>query len=208
MNRCYNCRMPLLIDGYNLLNVTGITGRGSDLTALHRARTGLLQFLASSLEPALRFQTTIVFDAAGAPPGLPQMFAHDGITVHFARDSDADAMIEDLIAVNHTPRKLIVVSSDHRIQRAARRRRATAVDSDRWYAELWAARHRRGESPRELPLKPGDKLSESEVTYWIKQFDDPTPSEPKPNSKKRRVDDIEFDNPFPPGYAEDVLDEE
>ena len=46
------------------------------------------------------------------------MFVHDGITVHFARDSDADAMIEDLIAAHHTPRTLTVVSSDHRIQRA------------------------------------------------------------------------------------------
>ena len=33
--------MPLLIDGYNLLNVTGITGRGNDLTALHRSRPRL-----------------------------------------------------------------------------------------------------------------------------------------------------------------------
>jgi hypothetical protein len=199
--------MPLLIDGYNLLNVTGITGRGSDLTALHRARTGLLQFLASSIEPAERAHTTIVFDAAGAPPGLPQSFLHEGITVHFARDSDADAMIEDLIAAHHAPRTLTVVSSDHRIQRAARRRRATAIDSDRWYAELWAARHRRREAPRELPLKPADKLSEGEINYWLKQFDEAAPSEPKSISKSNAADS-ELDNPFPPGYAEDLLDDE
>jgi predicted RNA-binding protein with PIN domain len=198
--------MPLLIDGYNLLNVTGITGRGNDLTALHRARRGLLQFLAASIEPAERAQTTIVFDAAGAPPGLPPTFVHDGITVHFARDSDADAMIEELIAAHHTPRTLTVVSSDHRIQRAARRRKATAIDSDRWYAELWATRRRRGETPRELPLKPGDKLSEDEVSYWINQFDQATPAEPKSHSKKATADN-ELDNPFPPGYAEDLFDE-
>jgi predicted RNA-binding protein with PIN domain len=198
--------MPLLIDGYNLLHVTGITGRGTDLTPLHRSREGLLQFLAASIEPALRAQTTIVFDAAGAPPGLPQTLTHDGMTVHFARDSDADAMIEELVAAHHTPRTLTVVSSDHRIQRAARRRRATAIDSDRWYAELWAARHRRGESPRELPLKPGDKLSEGEVSYWIKQFDEVTPAEPKSKSGKQPPND-DFENPFPPGYAEDLLDE-
>jgi uncharacterized protein len=205
--------MPLLIDGYNLLHVTGITGRGNELTELHRSREALLRFLAASIEPDLRAQTTIVFDAAGAPPGLPQTFAHDGITVHFARDSDADAMIEDLIAGHHTPRTLIVVSSDHRLQRAARRRRATAIDSDRWYAELWAARNRRSESPRELPLKPGDKLSEGEVSYWIKQFEESTPAEAKSNSNKKAATDKEhasddIENPFPPGYAEDLLDEE
>jgi predicted RNA-binding protein with PIN domain len=198
--------MPLLIDGYNLLHVTGITGRGTDLTALHRARTGLLQFLAGSLEPAVRAQTTIVFDAAGAPPGLPQTVTHDGITVHFARDSDADAMIEDIVAAHHTPRTLTVVSSDHRVQRAARRRKATAVDSDRWYAELCADRRRRGELTQELPLKPGDNLSEGEVSYWIKQFDEATPPEPKSSPKKSAADNV-LDNPFPPGYAEDLLDE-
>ena len=58
-----------------------------------------------------------------------------------------------------------------------------------------------------MPLKPGDQLSEGEVNYWIKQFDDATTAEPKSNSKKG-ADNVEFDNPFPPGYAEDLLDEE
>src|SRR3990172_4944849 len=133
--------MPLLIDGYNLLHVSGIFGQGSALTELHRSREALLAFLATSIGPAERPHTTIVFDAAGAPPGLPQTLLHDGITVHFARDyADADAMLEDLIAACDTPRSLTVVSSDHRVQRAARRRRAKAVDSERWFAELCAER--------------------------------------------------------------------
>ena len=69
-------------------------------------------------------QTTIVFDAKQAPPGLPHQLDHGGITVIFARGyDDADELIEELIASNSTPRRLTVVSSDHRIQRAARRRR-------------------------------------------------------------------------------------
>jgi uncharacterized protein len=65
---CYTSYMPLLIDGYNLLHVTGIFGRGNDLTALHRSREAMLRFLADAIEAGQRRYTTIVFDAAGAPP--------------------------------------------------------------------------------------------------------------------------------------------
>ena len=132
--------MPLLIDGYNLLHVSGVFGTGTALTELHRSREALLAFLAAALAPAERAQTTIVFDAASAPPGLPQSFLHDGVRVEFAREpGNADAMLEKLIAAHDAPRKLIVVSGDHRVQRAARRRRAQAIDSDRWWAELCAS---------------------------------------------------------------------
>lgn len=195
--------MSLLIDGYNLLNVTGIVGRGKDFTALHRSREALLAFLAASIAPAERAHTTIVFDAAGAPPGLPRTIDHAGMTVHFARDyADADAMMEDLIAADQTPRALVVVSSDHRVQRAARRRRAQAIDSDRWYAELWAARHRRESPATESPQKPTGRLSREEVAYWTRQFTSPAGGE-SPAGPSGMADDLE--NPFPPGYGEDLL---
>lgn len=205
--------MPLLIDGYNLLHVTGIVGRGNELTELHRSREALLEFLAQSLDPTDRKHTTIVFDAAGAPPGLPRSIVHSEMTVHFARDyADADAMLEDLIAAHETPRALIVVSSDHRVQRAARRRRATAIDSDRWYAELWAARHRRERPSAELPQKPTGRPTADEVAYWTKQFEMPnseaTPTQRKSGKNQKRppvADDLA--NPFPPGYGDDLLEE-
>jgi uncharacterized protein len=197
--------MPLLIDGYNLLHVTGIVGQGKNLTELHRSREALLHFLAESIEPAERSHTTIVFDASGAPPGLPPTVVHDGMTVHFARDyADADAMLEELIVAHDTPRSLVVVSSDHRVQRAAKRRKAHAVDSDRWYHDLWAARHRRDASPLEVPQKPTGKLSPGEVEYWTKQFDE---AAPEPRGKKKSREDDDLKNPFPEGYGEDLLDE-
>jgi uncharacterized protein len=197
--------MALLIDGYNLLHVTGIFGRGNDLTALHRAREGLLRFLAASIEPAERAHTTIVFDAAGAPPGLPKTLAHDGITVHFARDyADADTMLEDLIAAHDSPRSLVVVSSDHRVQRAARRRRAKPIDSDRWYAELQAARAGRTTPPASAPQKPTGVLTDEEVAYWMGEFSQPPNDRAKPPDSSLPATDAE--NPFPDGYAEDLLD--
>src|SRR4051812_39323189 len=117
--------MALLIDGYNLLNVTGIFAGEGPGTELHRARLAFLNYLASSFTKRQRTGTTIVFDAAGAPPGLPHTINHDGMTIHFARrHSNADEMIEELLEEWKSPRSLVVVSSDHRVQRAARHRGA------------------------------------------------------------------------------------
>ncbi len=53
--------MPLLIDGYNLLNATGIVGRGGP-SSLGRSRLALLNFLAGSNRPAgVLAHTTAVF---------------------------------------------------------------------------------------------------------------------------------------------------
>jgi uncharacterized protein len=206
--------MPLLIDGYNLLHVSGVFGTGTALTELHRSREALLAFLAAALEPAQRKHSTIVFDAAGAPPGLPDTFAYQGITVRFAREpGNADAMLEDLIAEHRSPRTLVVVSGDHRVQRAARRRRAKAIDSDRWWAELCAERRRRGSETPQLPQKPtAVNLSEGEVDYWVRQFADAPqeipqlPSKP-PKSQRPTDHQPSLDNPFPPGYGEDLAEE-
>ena len=114
---------------------------GAGPGGLERSRLALLNFLAESLEPAEMPRTTVVFDAREAPPG-PAADAgdHRGLTVRFAaRDDDADTLIEELIRADSAPRRLTVVSSDHRLQRAAHRRRARAVDSDVWYAEVVAA---------------------------------------------------------------------
>ena len=140
--------MPVLIDGYNLLNATGIVGRGVGPGTLERSRLALLNFLAESLDPGELPHTTVVFDAKNAPPGLPRTLEHRGIKVCFApKDKTADEMIEELIRADSAPRRLVVVSSDHEIQRAARRRRAQAVQSEAWYAELVRARWSRRDCP-------------------------------------------------------------
>ncbi len=212
--------MALIIDGYNLLYVTGIVGdvAGAGGT-FQRSREALLNFLATSIPEAERGQTTIVFDAAQAPPGLPRTINHKGMTVRYASDyTDADALIEQLIGETHVPKSLVVVSSDHRIQRAARRRRAAFDDSDRWYSELW---QRRMASQQVAQLdKPVTQLTAAEIEYWVEKFSagDQLPSSPATDQsnddaskhravKKRKKDPAPRDirNPFPPGYGEDLL---
>jgi predicted RNA-binding protein with PIN domain len=197
--------MPLIIDGYNLLHVTGITGRHGDL---HGSREALLRFLAARIDAKERPLTTIVFDAAEAPPGLPRTIAVEGMTVHFASNyEDADALIEELIAASNVPRSLLVVSSDHRIQRAARRRRAQFVDSDVWYAEV-ARRSIRDERP--LTAKPASGLSADEVNYWVTEFaeeENLNASSEQTHKERQAPQDVDLKNPFPPGYGEDLLQE-
>lgn len=223
--------MSLLIDGYNLLNAVGLIGYGSGTSSLERSRVALLNFLADSLDPAEVAATTIVFDAHSPPRGLRQALEYRGLKIRFAvQYEDADSLLEELIQADHAPRRLTVVSSDHRIQRAARRRRARAVDSDVWYGELLHHRHSQvpaatGVTPRVKPTVP---LLEEEVERWLRQFGGESAierliaeqeaelnrpsteaSHDNPSTKEPADDQaVQIDNPFPPGYAEDLLAED
>jgi uncharacterized protein len=215
--------VPVLIDGYNLMNIAGILGRGIGPGSLERSRLALLNFLAESLDPKEIAGTMVVFDASDAPPGLPRVVHHRGLTVHFASQyPDADSLIEELIGKSSAPRRLTVVSSDHRIQRAARRRRAKPMDCDVWYAGVVARRERRRRRKKtESPERPHAALLEEDIAYWIRQFggeealdellreaSPPKPPEPpvvrdgQDLPHKNLPDD--FYNPFPPGYGEDL----
>jgi uncharacterized protein len=163
--------MALVIDGYNLLHASGILPRGVGPGTLERARAALLNFLVESLEADELAKAVVVFDARAAPKGRPRLVTHRGLRVHFAPNpGDADALIEQLILDDHSPRKLIVVSSDHRLQRAARRRRAQSIDSDRWYAEVVQRRVGRQQRADDDASKPAGPLSDHEVARWLSQF--------------------------------------
>ncbi len=162
--------MAILIDGYNLLHAAGIIPRDVGRGTLQRARQALLNWLVSSLEPHQVRETIVVFDAANPPPGRPRQFEHQGLTVLFSTEHEnADAMLEDLIRQSSVPKRLVVVSSDHRVQRAAKRRRAKAIDSDVWYFGLREQQHVEALQP--LPqAKPAAPLSAAEVQHWLDEF--------------------------------------
>lgn len=159
--------MALLIDGYNLLHVTGLIG-----STFEASRAALLNFLAAALDTAERSRTTIVFDAAEAPPGLPSEYTVAGIQVYYARGYEsADALLEELIAAHHTPKKLTVVSSDRRVQRAAKKRKALAVESHAWYHQAADRLQGRRKGKVDLPdVKPDVPLTPGEVAVWMRVF--------------------------------------
>ncbi len=218
--------MTLIIDGYNLLNVAGIFAPGAGPNTLERSRRALLDFLANSIAESEATRTTIVFDAKHAPPGLQRKAEYRGLTVQFApKHQEADDLIEELIQADSAPRQLTVVSSDHRIQRAARRRKAVAIDSDVWCKQVVAAaRKQENDHLDGLDAKTHERPSEDEVNAWLQRFGDvDVDSLERTDAAEREAeeslgvnlkdtDDIsELDDladPFPPGYGEDLLNEE
>lgn len=204
--------MSLLIDGYNLLNATGIDGRGTaGRTELERARIALLNFLARNLTDNERSATTIVFDAAQAPPGLPSELTHADMQIRFARGyPSADDLIEELIAADHVPRKLVVVSSDHRLHKAARRRRAKILDSEAWLCEL----EQRDATVTVVPTAPASEKPAVATPRgnWLAEFGSidvaAVEAEIEAETEIHLPAAPEAWNPFPPGYAADVADEE
>jgi hypothetical protein len=165
-----------------------------------------LDFLAERLAPEERRTTTVVFDARHAPPGLPATLEHRGIAVRFAGpDREADDLIEELIRSDTSPRRLTVVSSDHRLHRAAKRRRAARVDSDVWFRQF-ARRPLQPSSPLDLPDDAETHVASPELDEWLRIFSE-TPTAPNhpPGRPAESTAPHDLANPFPPGYAEDLL---
>lgn len=168
--------MRLLIDGYNLMHAVVLPpGRRLGPDQLRRMRQRFLNDLARKLGPIDTHQATVVFDSTHAPEGLPREARHKGMTILFAGENeDADERIEDLIRRHTAPKNLTVVSSDHRVRRAARRRHATDKTSDLFWAEL-QERERKPRilttSPdREPPRERADSLSPEERAQWLEEF--------------------------------------
>ncbi len=205
--------MALLIDGYNLLHASGILGRGMGPGGLERSRLALLNFLAESIAPQDVPGTTVVFDARQGPRGLPRIVAFRGMTVRFAEaNADADEVIEHLIRLDTSPRRLTVVSSDHRLHRAARRRKATPIDSDVWYREIIRQRIQRHSAGDEAAqsIRPATEI---DVRYWLKRFGLEEPEGEASADSPSAAEGIspvdpEFDSPFPPGYGEDITEDD
>ena len=163
--------MPLIIDGYNLLNAAGIMAHGAGPGSLERARLALLNTLVESLPTEEIARTTVVFDASESPWGVAKRSNHRGINVMFAaKDDDADSVIEELIKADSAPKRLTVVSSDHRIQKAAKRRKAISVDADLWFAQLLRERAERSQSTQQSDIKPSGPLSTAEVQHWMDEL--------------------------------------
>jgi len=192
----------MMIDGYNLLFALGLVGTNQNAEALRRARARLLKKVAETIPADERPRTVVVFDADRAPRGMPARQRYHEMTVLFAVDhEDADALIVELIAANSAPRRLTVVSSDRQIKRAARRRRAKAIDSATWY-EAVAAR-RGAASPasdatprRRASAKPQSPPTPEEVESWLEVFGDGIGDE------ATRTDSLL--GPFPSDYGSDL----
>jgi len=138
--------VDVLIDGYNLLHAAGLAKSRYGPGELQRRRATLLQKLAALLDPTVQGRTTVVFDSHRSPPDeASPPIAAGGIRILFSPPPlEADDLIEELLAKHSSPKQILVVSSDHRLHKAAKRRGATPIDSDAFLDQL-------AEEPDERP---------------------------------------------------------
>lgn len=155
-----------LIDGYNLIHALGFLCGKAGPGDLERARLRLLDLLK------LRFgdragDVTVVFDTAHGSRN-PQALNHGGIRVYFSpAGQDADDLIEEFIRRASAPRQLTVVSSDHRLQKAARQREAAAMNC----GEFMDWMEQRSEpSPDAKQLEAEKDTAGMENERWLKEF--------------------------------------
>lgn len=165
----------LIIDTMNILHTVGILP--PDLAGIDVP--SLAHLIAHSRFRAER--TVFVCDGlptSDLPPSGPLVVedgADDLFEVRYSgRESIADDLIKRMIDASTAPRRLIVVSSDHEIQRHARKRRSAALSSESFLGLLADdARLPRPTSP--LPRKPSS-MSDAQVQKWIDVFNVDVPA--------------------------------
>lgn len=134
--------MKYLIDGYNLIFECGLHGREITGHSVALARTKLLRTITTHLPDSDHASVTVVFDASRrmVREELDREEFGEVQVLYSINFDEADDMIEHLIKKHSVPTRLTVVSSDHRIHKAALRRKAQPIDSDQWYEALIGGR--------------------------------------------------------------------
>lgn len=182
-----------IIDGYNLMHSVGYARERYGQGGLERSRNRLLRFLANRLDLEERRRTTIVFDARTIPfEGVRELKLEEMTVLFNKAGSDADTLIEELILKHSAPKQLEVVSGDRRLQKAIKRRKGIAVESEDFAGLL---RDRESIVPGssqdiELPIESDEKprsaeLSRSDTEYWMDVFGEVDVSETKPETIQR-----------------------
>lgn len=160
----------LLIDGYNVLFQSQLVGRGRGGNWLPAARQRLLQLLTSRLTQVELATTQLIYDAPQFGQAPPETILTSGMLVCYAVDhEEADDLLEKIVRTHPTPKLLSVVSSDQRIRRCARARRARSIDAQLFLDQL----ERRPAQPRQpspAGVEETGDLSQAEVEYWLHEF--------------------------------------
>ena len=155
-----------------------LSGARYEPGVLERAREQLLTLVIKDLPESWRSETTIVFDALEPPEFLPDSYQRNGVHIVFARDyQDADEMIIEMVQNAQRGATVVVISSDHRIQAAVRRRHFIYRDSDQWYFGDMQLPERSpsadsDKASNNTPEKPSPDapLSKEETDYWLRFF--------------------------------------
>lgn len=115
-------------------------------------------------------RVAVVFDGTAPASEFAEQLRKGGVETDFSGAGvKADAVIIARIAADSAPRRLLVVSTDREIARAARRRRAMPMRSD----DFWALLSADLAAPPHVPLEPLEKrhgLGPDQTSEWLKEL--------------------------------------
>lgn len=185
--------MPLIVDAYNAMHVwrnAPLEEDGRDVEAMAR-RIGRSRWAGDKV--------TVVCD--GTPPGGSDgrhRFHVDGVIVVYAGAGvEADEVIERLIAKDSAPKRLTVVSSDHRIRKAASKRGAAAMVSEKFVTLMETDAAAGGGKQAGSENGPDEALEGREVNDWMRAFgfEGRVSEEKKPDGKQSKdgLGDLDMD---------------
>jgi predicted RNA-binding protein with PIN domain len=158
--------MPYLIDGHNLIpKLPGLSLKAID------DEQKLIDWLQLFCK-ARRKEAEVFFDRA--PAGFPASRKFGRVKAHFIRQGiTADDAIETRLQVlKGSAYNYVVVSSDHRVQAAARRAHARVMPSEEFARELLNTRDSEGSDSREEPGSSPEQVAEWEARFKSGKRDD------------------------------------
>ena len=154
----------VIIDGHNLLWSIQQTNKNLEPISSVQLCRVVGRYLKLTGETG-----EIVFDGIG-PPDKSGFDEISSLEVFFTgRSTDADTVIETKIKADTSPRRLIVVSSDRRIRKAAHTRKAIPVRSEKFWDDVRRQLSRKATTSEPIEKQIG--LSEGETEQWLKFFD-------------------------------------
>lgn len=157
--------MPVLIDGNNLL----YAARDAEDPDRLFGRSMLCDVLGQwARRRGERVQ--VVFDGPAPSAEVAVQIGHPDITVVYSGAGvSADAVLEDILETDSAARRLVVVSTDRAVSRAASRRRARPMRS----ADFWRRVRRDLARPPKKRVEPEEKdagLSPEATREWLREF--------------------------------------
>jgi predicted RNA-binding protein with PIN domain len=157
--------MPVIIDGYNLYHFARSVYVEDGIELALSAFVSIID----EWTRRSRQKVTLVFDGS-VPPVLRQNSTNFGsVAIEFSGPaSDADSVIERHVLVYSAPKLLTIVSSDHRVQKAGRRRHCKVLGSDAFWKTM--AKKLTAKLPAPEPRQKKSGLFSYEVEYWLKVF--------------------------------------
>jgi uncharacterized protein len=158
--------LPVVIDGNNLL----YAAREAEALSLLVGRSMLCDAVGRwARRRAARVH--IVYDGPAPSAALAQQIGNPSIVVTYSGAGvSADAAVIELIETDSAARRLLVVSSDRAIVRAAKRRRARPVRSEEFWAMLKRDLARRLDVYNPEPEEKDVGLGPEATEQWLDEF--------------------------------------